>query len=86
MDITQFPKEIVLTANALIYAEACKISEVNPSQVDLENPKIIANVLSLCIRRIKQIDSSDDADLTQRKFYYDLFWYIAEINKMGKNG
>lgn len=86
MDITQFPKEIVLTANALIYAEACKISESNPSQVDLENPKIIANVLSLCIRRIKQIDSSDDADLTQRKFYYDLFWYIAEINKMGKNG
>jgi hypothetical protein len=86
MDITQFPKEIVLTANALIYAEACKISETNPSQVDLENPKIIANVLSLCIRRIKQIDSSDDADLTQRKFYYDLFWYIAEINKMGKNG
>jgi hypothetical protein len=86
MDITQFPKEIVLTANALIYAEACKISETNPSQVDLENPKIIANVLSLCIRRIKQIDSSDDADLTQRKFYYDLFWYIAEMNKMGKNG
>jgi hypothetical protein len=86
MDITQFPKEIVLTANALIYAEACRISETNPSQVDLENPKIIANVLSLCIRRIKQIDSSDDADLTQRKFYYDLFWYIAEMNKMGKNG
>jgi hypothetical protein len=86
MDITQFPKEVVLTANALIYAEACKISETNPSQVDFENPKIIANVLSLCIRRIKQIDSSDDADLTQRKFYYDLFWYIAEINKMGKNG
>ena len=86
MDITQFPKEIVLTANALIYAEACKISETNPSQVDLENPKIIANVLSLCIRRIKQIDSSDDADLNQRKFYYDLFWYIAEMNKMGKNG
>jgi hypothetical protein len=76
----------VLTANALIYAEACRISETNPSQVDLENPKIIANVLSLCIRRIKQIDSSDDADLTQRKFYYDLFWYIAEMNKMGKNG
>jgi hypothetical protein len=86
MDITQFPKEIVLTANALIYAEACRISETNPSQVDLENPKIIANVLSLCIRRIKQIDSSDDADLNQRKFYYDLFWYIAEMNKMGKNG
>jgi hypothetical protein len=77
----------VLTANALIYAEACRISETNPSQVDLENPKIIANVLSLCIRRIKQIDSSISVlDLTQRKFYYDLFWYIAEINKMGKNG
>lgn len=88
MDLTQYPNEVVLTANALIYAEASQIVSDKCTQEEaMENPKVIANVLSLCLKRIKEIDKMLEfkKDYDQRKFYVDIFWYVAEIHKMTKN-
>lgn len=83
---TQFSHQIKLSAEALLYAEAVNLSTSSvPFKSDIENPKVIANVLSLCIKRIKQIDSEIEIDSDARDFWVDVFWYIAELNKIKKN-
>lgn len=85
MDITHFSNEVVLSAKAMIYTQASHQSQDGiPTDAELDNPKVYAEVLSICIRRIKDIDAQETPNDAERDFWVDVFWYIAEINKMVK--
>jgi hypothetical protein len=88
MDKSQLQNNLSMTADVLLYSEAYRIAEVDSDiQREMQNPKVIANVLSVIIKRIKSIDESHFSfELAEeRKFYVDLFWHIANIYKIVNN-
>jgi hypothetical protein len=82
MEKTQNQKVVEMMADALIYAETTNLNLEHSEQ----NHKVIANVLSVIIKKIKDMDNAFvNSDPVQRQLYIDLFWHIAEKNKMMKN-
>lgn len=77
-----------MTADALLYSEAYRIAETDSDiKREMQNPKVIANVLSVIVKRIKSIDENQFYyELAEeRRFYVDLFWHIANIYRIVNN-
>ena len=88
MDITQFSKQAVIGAETLMYALASqKVTNRNLNTNDIFDRFVIAEALSVCLRRIKEIDESltDSKFESERDYWVDVFWYVAELNKIKKN-
>lgn len=86
MEKTHYQKTIETLADALLFAESTSefLNQNLPRHSLYDNPQVIGNALSLCIRRIKEIDKTGEVD-EKRNMYVDVFWYIAEKHKMTKN-
>jgi hypothetical protein len=77
MDNTQFFKK------AIQYAVANAIDSTGTDST--ENPKVVAETLSICLRRIKEIDQQNGENNAERQLWVDLFWEIAPHINDSKN-
>jgi len=88
MDITQFSKQVLIGAETLLYALASqKVTNRTLDKKDLFDRLILAEALSVCLRRIKEIDETltDGKFEGERNYWVDVFWYVAELSKIRKN-
>lgn len=88
MDKSQIKNNLTLTADCLLYSEAYRIAETDADiKREMQNPKVIANALSVIVKRIKSIDENQFYyELAEeRRFYVDLFWHIANIYRIVNN-